>query len=164
MQSNYKVGDKVRIKSWEELLKVGKECYADQSIYFEEMHGYFSREYISLCGITCIVNYVHLNGTFHIYANTPAIFCDAMVIPVTEEDNKPDLYTKNDVVSHPSHYTTGSIEVWDYINDQKLDYFLGNAVKYISRDGKKNKSKEIEDLEKAVAYLNKKISILKENV
>lgn len=164
MQSNYKVGDKVMIKSWEELLKIGKECYADQSIYFEDMHGYFGRDDSYLCGNVFTIRSISTFGTFFVNAQTHAILFDAMVTPVTEEDKKPDLYTKNDIVSHPSHYTTGSIEVWDYINDQKLDYFLGNAVKYISRDGKKNKSKEIEDLEKAVAYLNKKISILKENV
>jgi len=167
MQSKYKVGDKVRIKSWEELLKIGKECYADQSIYFEEMHGYLDRDDSSLCGNVFKIRSISTLGKFFVDAPTHAIFCDNMVTPVTEEDKKPDLYlkyVKDDVVEHPSHYTTGNIEVWDYINDQNLDYFLGNAVKYISRDGKKDKSKEIEDLEKAVAYLNKKISILKENV
>ena len=47
----------------------------------------------------------------------------------------------NDPVNHPAHYTTGKIEVIDYIEDQKLPYHLGNAVKYISRAGKKDKDK-----------------------
>ena len=34
----------------------------------------------------------------------------------------------NDPVNHPAHYTTGKIEVIDYIEDQKLPYHLGNAV------------------------------------
>ena len=56
----------------------------------------------------------------------------------------------DDNVNHPSHYTSGKIEVIDFIEDQKLDYHRGNAIKYICRAGKKDKSKEIEDLEKAI--------------
>lgn len=56
----------------------------------------------------------------------------------------------DDKVNHPSHYTSGKIEVIDFIEDQKLDYHRGNAIKYICRAGKKDKSKEIEDLEKAI--------------
>jgi hypothetical protein len=64
---------------------------------------------------------------------------------------------KNDVINHPSHYTDGKIEVWDYIKDKGLNYFLGNAVKYISRAGKKEPDKYVQDLEKAIAYLKKEI-------
>lgn len=64
-----------------------------------------------------------------------------------------------DIVNHPNHYTSGSIEVWDYIEDQKLNYFLGNAVKYISRAGKKYPDKYVEDLKKAIAYLEKEIAL-----
>lgn len=53
---------------------------------------------------------------------------------------------EKDMVNHPAHYTSGKIEVKDYIRDQKLNFFKGNAVKYISRAGKKDPSKEIEDL------------------
>ena len=61
----------------------------------------------------------------------------------------------NDSINHPSHYTRGSIEVWDFIRDQELSYHLGCAVKYICRAGYKNDS--IEDLNKAVAYLRNEI-------
>ena len=62
-----------------------------------------------------------------------------------------------DNVNHPAHYTDGSIEVIDFIEDKKLGYHLGNAVKYISRAGKKDPSKEIEDLKKARWYLDRYI-------
>lgn len=62
-----------------------------------------------------------------------------------------------DNVNHPAHYTDGSIEVIDYIEDKHLDFCLGNAVKYISRAGKKSKATEIEDLSKAIWYINRKI-------
>ena len=68
----------------------------------------------------------------------------------------------SDAVNHPAHYTDGKIEVIDYIEDKKLGYHLGNAVKYISRAGKKNPEKEIEDLEKAVWYIQRQIRKLKE--
>lgn len=68
----------------------------------------------------------------------------------------------DDVVSHPSHYTDGSIEVIDYIEDKGFGYHLGNAIKYISRAGKKDPSKETEDLRKAVWYIERYIE-LKEN-
>lgn len=66
-------------------------------------------------------------------------------------------------VNHPKHYTSGKIEVWDYIYDQKLNYFLGNAVKYISRAGKKDKGKYVEDLKKAIVYLEKEIKNYEED-
>ena len=67
----------------------------------------------------------------------------------------------NDPVNHPSHYTFGAIEVIDYIEDKELGYHLGNAIKYISRAGRKDKTKTIEDLEKADWYLRRYIDLLK---
>lgn len=64
----------------------------------------------------------------------------------------------NDLVRHPAHYTQGRIECWDFIADQGLDYFLGCAVKYIVRCGKKGDA--IEDLRKAEQYIRKKIELL----
>ena len=68
----------------------------------------------------------------------------------------------SDAVNHPSHYTDGNIEVIEYIEDKKLDYCLGNAVKYISRAGKKDPAKEIEDLQKADWYINRRIRELEQ--
>lgn len=62
-----------------------------------------------------------------------------------------------DPIHRPAHYNTGSIEVWDFILDQDLSYCNGNAVKYICRAGKKDPSKHVEDLQKAIAYLNREI-------
>lgn len=67
---------------------------------------------------------------------------------------------EEDVVNHPAHYTTGKIEVIDFIEDQKLPYHLGNVIKYVSRAGKKTED-EITDLEKAQWYLNRYIDLLK---
>lgn len=69
----------------------------------------------------------------------------------------------NDAVNHPSHYTDGKIEVIEYIEDKKLGYHLGNAVKYISRAGKKDPAKTAEDLKKAMWYINRQIELLDTN-
>lgn len=66
-----------------------------------------------------------------------------------------------DEVNRPKHYCDGKIEVIDFIEDKQLNFCRGNAVKYIARAGKKNKSTEIQDLEKAVWYLQHEIKTLK---
>ncbi len=76
------------------------------------------------------------------------------------EENAP----AEDPVNRPAHYTDGKIEVIDYIEDKKLGFCLGNAVKYISRAGKKDPSKEIEDLKKAKWYIERRIKGLEEGI
>ena len=66
----------------------------------------------------------------------------------------------DDPVNHPSHYTSGKIEVIDFIEDQKFPYHLGNACKYLCRAGKKNPEKTTEDLRKAVWSINRYIDLL----
>lgn len=61
-------------------------------------------------------------------------------------------------MASPSHYTRGSINVWDFIRDQELGFHRGNAIKYICRAG--HKDNEIEDLEKAIHYLQNEIEHL----
>lgn len=67
----------------------------------------------------------------------------------------------NDAVNHPSHYNDGKIEVIEYIEDKKLGFHLGNSIKYISRAGKKDPTKTVQDLEKAKWYLEREIARLK---
>lgn len=66
-------------------------------------------------------------------------------------------FITNDPVNKPAHYTDSKIEVITFINDKKLNFELGNAVKYICRAGKKDPSKYIEDLEKAIWYIKHEI-------
>lgn len=65
-----------------------------------------------------------------------------------------------DAINHPDYYTDGGIETIDFIEAKELPYHLGNAVKYISRAGKKNPEKTVEDLQKAIWYINRYISKL----
>lgn len=58
--------------------------------------------------------------------------------------------------TNPSYYKDHSIEPIVAIEAWGLDFCLGNAVKYISRAGKKSKEKEIEDLQKAIWYIQRR--------
>ena len=58
-------------------------------------------------------------------------------------------------IKSPPHYTTGTIEVWDFIRDQQLNYHLGNAIKYICRAD--HKGSRTQDLQKAIHYLENEL-------
>jgi hypothetical protein len=84
--------------------------------------------------------------------------------PTQEEiikHNREKASMKGEMVDHPNHYggkdnpyeAIKVIEAWD------LGFNLGNAVKYISRVGKKLNT--LEDLEKANWYINREINKLK---
>ena len=62
-------------------------------------------------------------------------------------------------VNHPTHYggEDNTYEAIKVIEAWSLDFCLGNVVKYISRAGKKDPAKELEDLKKASWYLNRRI-------
>jgi len=66
---------------------------------------------------------------------------------------------KADPVNHPAHYKVGGIETIDFIEAKKLNYNIGNVVKYLTRADHKGNRKQ--DLEKALWYLNREISALK---
>ena len=74
----------------------------------------------------------------------------------------------NDMVNHPSHYTwlknLCGVEPIDIC--RQFDFNVGNALKYIMRKGKKDgdmtdNEKRIQDLQKAVFYLNDEITLLR---
>jgi len=57
----------------------------------------------------------------------------------------------------PDYYRRGGIPVWSFIRDQGLNFHLGNAIKYICRAGYKDKSTKVEDLKKAIHYLQNEL-------
>lgn len=69
-----------------------------------------------------------------------------------------------EAVRHPAHYGGDTTyEAIKVIEAWGLGFHLGNTVKYISRAGKKDQMKELEDLEKASWYLQRYINELKES-
>lgn len=69
-----------------------------------------------------------------------------------------DLVAENDVINSPAHYTSYPVEVIELT--EHMNFCRGNAVKYISRAGLKDPAKEVEDLRKAVWYLEREITRL----
>lgn len=72
------------------------------------------------------------------------------------------VFKDRDAVNHPSHYTSGSIEIIDVMEDQLTPeeykgYIKGQIIKYVTRERHKN---GLEDLKKAQWYLNRYIQYL----
>lgn len=71
-----------------------------------------------------------------------------------------EMQEGDDEILNPPHYTHGrEIEPLDVIEDWGLDrdYYLGNAVKYISRYNRKDPLNPISCLKKAIFYLQRKV-------
>jgi hypothetical protein len=66
---------------------------------------------------------------------------------------------EEDPVNKPEHYQYSPIQPIDVIDAWELDFYLGSVIKYISRF--KKKGKPLEDLEKALWFLNKELEILR---
>lgn len=66
-----------------------------------------------------------------------------------------------DSVERPSHYIDGRMyEPRKVIRDWRLNFNLGNAVKYIARHGRKDGESALTDLRKAVQYIQFEIEEL----
>lgn len=69
--------------------------------------------------------------------------------------------TTKETVNHPNHYNMGKIEAITFIEDWELNFSLGNAIKYIVRAP--YKGNQVEDLEKAIWYLNRELERVKQH-
>lgn len=85
----------------------------------------------------------------------------------TEEAEETTETSADDAVNHPAHYTSHPSGVECITITRHYCFSIGNAIKYLWRAGlkqdadKTEKEKEIEDLEKAVWYINDRIKQLK---
>jgi len=68
----------------------------------------------------------------------------------------------SEMVNHPQHYggKNNVYEVIKIIEALEMDFHLANTFKYIARAGKKETDKELQDLKKALWYLERKIQLL----
>ena len=69
----------------------------------------------------------------------------------------------DDEVNQPSHYTSHPSGIECIEITRHHDFAIGNAIKYLWRAGLKNSDNEVQDLEKAVWYIQDKIKQLKGN-
>jgi hypothetical protein len=85
---------------------------------------------------------------------TPEVI-EAVTKPRRGRPKKSDDSSSHDPVNNPHHYTAGGVETIDFIEAKKLNFHLGNVVKYVSRAGMKGEY--LQDLEKAAWYLAREI-------
>lgn len=74
-----------------------------------------------------------------------------VVILEKEEEKNSDSEVHN-----PQRYNANNVECWDFIAKYELDYFVATAIKYVWRHKYKGGK---QDLEKALEFLNKRISL-----
>ena len=149
----HKVGDVVQIKS----LDWYNENKDEDGWVCEEHMSSFGCDMSEYCGMKAKISKISYNQYRIDIDDGHWEWCDYML-----EEDAPE-----DMVNHPSHYTwlkeKCGIEVIDIT--RHLDFDLGNSVKYILRSNHKHdasmsdKEKAIQDLEKAIFYLNDEICI-----
>ncbi|OJU54549.1 MAG: hypothetical protein BGN93_03515 [Acinetobacter sp. 39-4] len=66
----------------------------------------------------------------------------------------------NDNVNHPKHYTSDPSGIECIEITRHRNFNIGNAMKYLWRAGLKDGNSNIQDLEKAVWYINDEIKRL----
>lgn len=78
---------------------------------------------------------------------------------VIEQYNKPTVKPTQDDPINPIYYNDTKITPWDVIDDWGLDFYLGSAMKYIKRAGKKEGNSTVQDLHKVKRYVEKEIEL-----
>lgn len=69
---------------------------------------------------------------------------------------------KEDVINHPKHYTSDPSGIECIQITRWRNFNIGNAIKYIWRNGLKENNSNIQDLKKAIWYINDEIKRLEE--
>lgn len=99
--------------------------------------------------------------------------CNHEIYQLDNVDFKEEVFKNtsklNDNVNHPKHYTSHPSGVECIQIARHYCFSIGNAIKYLWRAGLKqeasmtDKEKEIEDLKKAIFYINDRIKQLEES-
>ena len=91
------------------------------------------------------------------------VICSKTEVSGTPLDVSSRIIIVNDA-TRPNHYggKDSTYEVFNVLEAWKLDkdFYLGNVLKYLARAGKKSKTTEKEDLQKALVYLQRRIDLL----
>lgn len=68
---------------------------------------------------------------------------------------------KEENVIKPTHYKAGEFDVIAFCQLHNINFDLGNVIKYVTRAGKKENNSELQDLNKAMEYLKRRIEFIK---
>ena len=69
---------------------------------------------------------------------------------------------KEDIINHPKHYTSDPSGIECIQITRWRNFNIGNAIKYLWRNGLKENNSNIQDLKKAIWYINDEIKRLEE--
>ena len=77
-----------------------------------------------------------------------------------EYKDKEKFHIEVDQVNHPLHYTSDPSGIECIQITRHINFNVGNAFKYLWRAGIKDDQRQIEDLQKAIFYINDEINRL----
>ncbi len=77
-----------------------------------------------------------------------------------EYKDKEKFHIEVDQVNHPLHYTSDPSGIECIQITRHRNFNVGNAFKYLWRAGIKDDQRQIEDLQKAIFYINDEINRL----
>lgn len=79
----------------------------------------------------------------------------------TQPESLPFVYDEvQDNVNHPKHYTSDPSGIECIEITRHRNFNIGNAIKYLWRNGLKDSDSQVQDLQKAVWYINDEIKRL----
>ena len=79
---------------------------------------------------------------------------------LVDAPNRPESDKKNDNVNHPKHYTSHPSSIECIMITRHHNFNIGNAIKYLWRQGLKDGNPSTQDLKKAIWYINDEIGRL----
>lgn len=104
-----------------------------------------NRDYCTRCG----------TGYFPSIGSCPN--CPAIANVLEIEDQKKSKSCLQ-VQEGGSHYHQGTIQPIEYIHANDLNFFEGNAIKYVTRNRRKKSA--VEDLKKAIHYIQLQLKLM----
>ena len=103
-------------------------------------------------------------GGFHVDTPRGGIRCNQRELELVPAGAEKGAQADSESVNHPAHYGGDTTyEVIKVITAWGLGFDLGNVTKYVARAGKKDPTKELEDLRKARFYLDHRINQLEQS-
>lgn len=108
---------------------------------------------------TMVVQDIYNNVVTAFVLNNPEIYQTIRLDRIDDFYQVTRLVGKEEDYINPERYTRNKVECWDFWVTYKLDAYLASAVKYIWRHKYKKGKK---DLEKAIVFLEKRITISEE--
>jgi len=83
------------------------------------------------------------------------------LVPTTKDKTEP--HYPHDVINHPKHYVSDPSGVECIQITEHRNFTIGNAIKYLWRAGLKDGSSNVQDLKKAIWYINREIDRIERN-